>query len=132
MGPMEANTEMNMDIPLMFKWLNSNPGYKELFEKAYPGEPIDAPRLSKAIASFERTIVSNDSAFDHWLQGDVSALTQREVRGFRVFTDPNKARCSVCHEPPNFTEMGSTTSVSRPGVHRIPMSAAMLKNRSRQ
>ena len=106
MGPMEANAEMNMDIALMFRWLNSTAGYKELFAKAYPGQAIDAATVSMAIASFERTVVSNDSPFDHWLQGDSDAMTAQQVRGFRVFTDPNKGNCSTCHQAPNFTDNG--------------------------
>ena len=38
MGPMEANVEMNMDTVKLFKWLNESPGYRKLFEAAYPGE----------------------------------------------------------------------------------------------
>jgi cytochrome c peroxidase len=106
MGPMEANAEMNMDIALLFKWLNSNAGYREMFARAYPGKPIDANTLSMAIASFERTVLSNDSPFDHWLQGDADAMTEQQVRGFRLFTDAKKANCSACHQAPNFTDNG--------------------------
>ena len=41
MGPMEATVEMNMDIGALFKWLKSNEGYREAFERAYPGEGIN-------------------------------------------------------------------------------------------
>lgn len=106
MGPMEASAEMNMDIDLLFKSLNSNDGYKAAFARAYPGEPISPSTVSKALAAFERTVVSNTSRFDTWLKGDKRALTASEINGFRVFVDPAKGNCAVCHSAPNFTDNG--------------------------
>lgn len=105
MGPMEANVEMNMDTAKLFQWLNSNDGYKALFAKAYPGEPIDASTLSKAIATYERTTaISNNSPFDKWLKGDKRAMSAQQVNGFKLFV--GKANCAVCHAAPNFTDNG--------------------------
>ncbi len=106
MGPMEATVEMNMNIKSLFEWLNSNEEYKAMFAKAYPGEPIAAASLSKAIASFERTVVSNNSRFDRWIKGDASALSKAEIEGFKVFVDPDKGNCAVCHSGNNFTDDG--------------------------
>lgn len=106
MGPMQANVEMNMDIDKLFKWLKSNNGYKEGFEKAYPGEGINQDTLSKAIASFERTIISNNSPFDHWIKGDESAMTAQQVNGFKIFLDENRGNCAACHSAPNFVDNG--------------------------
>jgi cytochrome c peroxidase len=106
MGPMQADVEMNADIGGVFSWLNGNEGYRHAFAKAYPGEAIDAKSFSKAIASFERTVVSNDSAFDRWLKGNHDAMTPQQVRGFRLFQDENKGNCAACHQAPNFTDNG--------------------------
>ncbi|MFN8752205.1 MAG: cytochrome-c peroxidase [Betaproteobacteria bacterium] len=106
MGPMEAAQEMNMNLPALFKWLNQNGAYREAFQKAYPGQAIDSGTLSKAIAAYERTVVSRDSPFDRWVAGDTTALTPQQVRGFGVFIDPNKGNCSVCHSGANFTDNG--------------------------
>ena len=106
MGPMESNAEMNMDIPLLVAWLNDNAGYSKAFDKAYPGEKIDEVTIAKAIASFERTVVSKNSRFDKWVDGKKKALTKQEILGFKVFTDPNKGNCEVCHSAPNFTDDG--------------------------
>ncbi len=84
MGPMEATVEMNMDTQKLFNWLNGNEGYRALFHKAYPGKPIDADSVSKAIASFERTVISNSSPFDQWVAGKKDALTADEVQRFRA------------------------------------------------
>jgi len=105
MGPMEATVEMNMDTAKLFKWLNANEGYKQLFAKAYPGEAIDANTVSKAIATYERTAaISNNSPFDRWVKGDKKAMTAQQVKGFELFT--GKANCAACHSAPNFTDNG--------------------------
>jgi cytochrome c peroxidase len=104
MGPMEATVEMNMDTTKLFAWLRSSEEYKALFEKAYPGMGINADTLSKAIASFERTVISNNSPFDQWVKGDKKAMNARQVNGFKLFV--GKAKCAACHSGPNFTDNG--------------------------
>lgn len=104
MGPMEAAQEMNMDVPRLFRQLNSSKGYRAMFEAAYPGEAIDSKTLSKAMASYERTVVSNNSPFDRWVKGDAKAMTAQQVSGFKLFT--GKAKCEDCHSAPNFVDNG--------------------------
>lgn len=106
MGPMEASVEMNTDIGKLLEWLKSTTQYSTLFSQAYPGEEIAAATVSKAIASFERTLVSNDSPFDRWVAGEVAAMTDQQVRGFEIFVDENKGNCAACHSAPNFTDDG--------------------------
>lgn len=106
MGPMEAHAEMNMDTAKLFKWLNESPGYRKMFDAAYPGEAINAATLSKAMAAFERTVVMNDSPFDRWLAGDAKAMTAQQVRGFDIFLSANKGNCAACHSAPSFTDNG--------------------------
>jgi cytochrome c peroxidase len=79
-------------------------GYVELFAKAYPGEPINKETASKAIASFERSLVSNQTPFDRWIGGDAKAMSPQQVNGFRLFIDPAKGNCVACHAAPNFTD----------------------------
>lgn len=79
-------------------------GYMEAFAKAYPGEPVDKGTASKAIAAFERSLVSRDTGFDRWVRGDASAMTASQVNGLRVFLDPQKGNCATCHSAPNFTD----------------------------
>ena len=106
MGPMEAHQEMNMDTVRLFMWLNETTAYRKLFEDAYPGEVINAASLSMGMATFERTIIMNDSPFDRWLAGDAKAMTAQQVKGFDIFLDPNKGNCAACHSAPNFTDNG--------------------------
>ena len=106
MGPMESMDEMAMDLKLLFKWLNTEPGYQSMFAKAYPGEAIDSKTVSKGLAAFERTVISTNSPFDRWVQGDRKAMTRQQVLGFRLFSDPAKGNCIACHQAPNFTDNG--------------------------
>ncbi|MFK7888092.1 MAG: cytochrome-c peroxidase [Gammaproteobacteria bacterium] len=105
-GPMLAASEMNMDLGDLVAWLKANPGYTKAFDAAYPGEAISVATLSKAIASFERTVISRDSPFDRWVSGDAAAITAQQIRGFNIFVDSEKGNCAVCHSAPNFTDDG--------------------------
>jgi cytochrome c peroxidase len=54
--------------------------------------------VERALASFERTVLSGDSPFDRYeYGGDKSALTAAQIRGLAIFTDPNRGNCSACH-----------------------------------
>jgi cytochrome c peroxidase len=105
-GPMEAAVEMNSDVPRLLGMLSNSPGYRALFAKAYPNEPMDFDTVAKALAAFERTVVSNDSPFDRWVRGDKSAMTAQQVRGFEIFVREDKGNCAACHQAPNFTDNG--------------------------
>lgn len=106
MGPMQSNDEMNMNIPLLMKFLQSNAVYSADFAAAYPGEAISEVTVAKAIASFERTVLSNDSPFDRWVKGDSKALAAQQVNGFKIFINPEQGNCAVCHSAPNFSDSG--------------------------
>lgn len=107
LGPMRSDEEMNIDMKSLLVFLNAS-GYKAYFDKAFPdeAESVSEQTLSRAIASFERTIISNNSPFDQWIKGDSTALTAQQVRGFKLFVDSEKGNCAVCHSAPNFTDDG--------------------------
>jgi cytochrome c peroxidase len=102
-GPIKSADEMNQNVAELIRELSAIPGYVELFSKAYPGEGITESTIGKALASFERTIVSPyNSPFDRWIAGDEKALSASAKRGFELFD--GKARCSICHQGQNFTD----------------------------
>jgi cytochrome c peroxidase len=101
LGPVAAAGEMNLDLDEMVARLKQIDGYAPLFAKAYPGEEISAPTVAKAIATFERGIVSAQAPFDRWVAGDEQAISTPAKRGFALFND--KARCSQCHSTWRFT-----------------------------
>ncbi|MDF1875030.1 c-type cytochrome [Sulfurimonas sp. SAG-AH-194-I05] len=102
LGPIEADVEMNMPLDELIPKLNAIKGYVALFEKAYPGEGLTQETLAKAIASFERTVVSTISPFDKYALGDKNALSKRAKIGFELFK--GKAHCIDCHDGFNFTD----------------------------
>ncbi len=102
-GPIKSAIEMNQSMEVLVDELNAIQGYRDLFDKAYPGEGITEATIGKALATFERTIVSDyDAPFDRWLKGDQNAMSESAQNGFKLFD--GKARCSVCHSGPNFTD----------------------------
>lgn len=101
-GPIQADVEMDMELPVLISKLKGIKGYVELFEKAYPGEGITEDTLAKALASFERTVVSTESDFDRYIKGDKSAIGRKAKRGFELFK--GKAHCIDCHDEFNFTD----------------------------
>lgn len=102
LGPIEAAGEMNQNLDELVTELQAIKGYVKRFEKAYPGEGISKKTIAKAIASFERTVVSTESPFDRWIQGDESAISAEAKKGFALFE--GKARCTVCHSGFNLTD----------------------------
>ena len=106
LGPIVNPDEMNNTIRNMVKTLKSIPGYVKEFKEAYSGLGINPTRVARSIAMFQRQVVSQDSPFSRWVKGDGSALTEQQVRGFKVFTDTDRGNCITCHQPPNFTDNG--------------------------
>ncbi len=102
LGPIEADVEMNMDLNILIPKLNAIKSYVSLFEKAYPGEGITKKTLAKAIASFERTIVSTIAPFDKFAMGDTNAISKKAKKGFELFK--GKAHCIDCHDGFNFSD----------------------------
>jgi cytochrome c peroxidase len=74
--------------------LGAIPEYTRSFKEVFGG-PVTADVLAKAIAAFERTLVSADSPVDRYLAGDLNALSDSARNGLGLFR--GKARCGVCH-----------------------------------
>lgn len=100
-GPMANPIEMGHTHEAVCQKLSAIPGYRKMFAEAYGSEEITIDRVTKAIATFERTVLSGNSSYDRFKAGDRKALTPAQVRGMDVFF--NKAKCDACHEGINFT-----------------------------
>jgi cytochrome c peroxidase len=82
--------------------LNGIPEYRALFSKAFKGgNAVNATNLGKAIASFGRSLVSNNSPFDRYMRGDRSAMTAVQLEGMERFEDVG---CIECHNGPMFSD----------------------------
>lgn len=94
-NPVEGGLNSHKD---MIKILKSDSKYREMFFKVFKVTPeqIKIDHIAKAIASFERTIISGDSNFDRYMYGgNEGALSAAEKRGLNVFL--NQGRCVSCH-----------------------------------
>jgi len=101
-SPIENPVEMNIHYKLATKNIRKVKGYKVYFEKAFGTKDITEERISKAIATFERTLVSPASRFDKFIRGKKNELTDSEVNGLHLFR--TKANCINCHNTPYFSD----------------------------
>ena len=96
--PMQDHLEMNLNPAALLFRLNIDATYRSMAEKAFGSPTLDMVRVEKAIASFERTLLSGASPFDRfYFGGDKAALTPSQIRGLLVFQDSGRGNCVVCH-----------------------------------
>lgn len=101
--------------------LAADPSYAAAFRAAFPGEPLDLTAVRKAIACFERTLLSGDSPYDRWVwRDDRTALSESARRGTRLFFSERLA-CSSCHA--GFTFSGPAPSASTASRRSRPRSS---------
>ncbi|WP_407156971.1 cytochrome-c peroxidase [Bradyrhizobium sp. STM 3557] len=104
LGPIQSPGEMNMPLDQLMQRLSAIPEYKPRFASVFPKEGMTPQTLARAIATYERTIVSERAPFDAWIDGDEKAISEEAKRGFALFN--GKAQCAACHEGWNFTNDG--------------------------
>ncbi len=95
--PIENPIEMNNTWPNVVATLQATSEYPGLFEQAFGTTTITREFVAKAIAQFERTLISGNSRFDQYLLGDNNAVTAQEINGFNIFMDENRGDCFHCH-----------------------------------
>ena len=100
-GPVQNPIEMDLTVGEIEFRLNHIPGYVTQFEEVFGSRP-NLGDLAKAIASFERTVISSDSPYDRYIQGDRSAMSKSAIHGMEVFQ--GKGHCNVCHSGPAFSD----------------------------
>ncbi|MEX2015628.1 MAG: cytochrome c peroxidase, partial [Candidatus Hydrogenedentales bacterium] len=125
--PIRSNIEMNQDPNELVEELLDVPEYVALFDAAF--DPLGADTVTyenvlKAIGAFERTLLSFNSRFDRYTQGDADALTDEEKRGLALFRSV-KTRCFECHHMPTFADeafrvIGVPNSRHDPGRAGVP------------
>ena len=103
LGPIQNPIEMAMTLDAVVLKLNQIDGYKQQFQKVF-GTDVNSAGIAKAIAAYERTVLSGDAPFDKFQAGDKKALSDEAQRGMKLFF--GKARCSACHTGPNFSDNG--------------------------
>jgi len=101
-GPIQAPGEMNQNVDQLLKELRAIPGYVQRFKKVFGSNSLNLDNIAKAIATFERSIVSKNSPYDKYMKGNKKAMSKSAVNGMNLFF--GKAKCSICHNGPVFTD----------------------------
>jgi len=102
LGPMMSTAEMNISVAEIRRRLNDIPRYVELFNHAYGSTGVTEENVARAIAAFERTVVSAEAPFDQFVNGDEHAISPAARRGFELFN--TKGNCAACHSGWTFTD----------------------------
>ncbi len=133
--PIEHSQEMASSWDKIAKRLTSDSTLEELFRGAFPTASIPSrENISSAIASYERSLITPPSRFDKFVGGDIDALTQKEIAGFKLFV--GKAGCVPCHSGWRLTDDRlhhtgrSRDAVKTPTLRGLALTAPYMHNGS--
>jgi cytochrome c peroxidase len=124
LAPIHDRDEMGFDINKVVTKLNEDNELKKMAKKAYDRDTLDAWVITRALASFQRILISGNSRYDQYaFQEKEEALTSEEKRGMELFFS-EKTQCSSCHSDFNFSDggfhnIGLYKSYDDPGRERI-------------
>ena len=94
-GPVTNPVEMGVEeIEQAMNKVRAIPGYKAYFDKAFGKDSMTVVNAAKAVAAFERTLITPNSPYDKYVKGDKKAMTEQQVRGMQTFADTG---CTSCH-----------------------------------
>ncbi|MDX2146666.1 MAG: cytochrome c peroxidase [Planctomycetota bacterium] len=113
--PLAAAKDLPPDVAAA---LAANPTYPQLFQAAFGTSTIDARSIAFAIATYQRTLVSDQAPWDRFQAGETTALTPQQQQGLNTF---NQASCNVCHTAPFFAQTGI-------GPNGQPATGALFRN----
>ena len=100
LGPIENPIEMGHNLAACCAELGKVDDYQQAFKKAFGTPEVTDDRIAKAIASFERTVLSGNSPYDKFKAGDAKALNEAQKRGMELF---ESVGCGDCHTAPLFS-----------------------------
>jgi cytochrome c peroxidase len=98
--------EMDGKEELLYRNILFNHQYKKLLNEAFPKKRIKdmgIDEITLALAAYIKQLEPMNSAFDHYIDGDVDAMSKSQIRGFNLFM--GKARCGTCHFAPYFNSL---------------------------
>ncbi|MFT3980340.1 MAG: cytochrome c peroxidase [Ferruginibacter sp.] len=101
-SPINSEIEMHSSMPEAIEKIRNIEGYQPLFDSAFGNHTVTPEQLTKALAVFQRTIVSRKADFDDFLGGKKTAMSDAAIRGLHLFR--TKARCMNCHNGALFTD----------------------------
>lgn len=115
--PVSAHNEMNLDWVEAEKRINDKDFYRKQFKNVFSIEKIDSIHIAKAIAQFERTLISNKSKYDRVIQGK-DEFSESELKGFILMNDQSMGDCLHCHIT-DANALGTTGTFSNNGLDEI-------------
>jgi cytochrome c peroxidase len=127
-GPIQNPLEMANTLEGAVENVKKIAGYRPYFQAAFDSEEVTADRIAQAISSFERTVVSGNSAWDRFVYDkDETALTDSAKRGLALFQ--GKAKCTRCHVGFNMTDgifhnLGVGMNAPEPDLGRFKVTQA--------
>lgn len=98
--PLLDHSEMNADMPVLFKKLRADHYYTKMAKRIF-NRPFDSYVLTRSIAAYERSLIAINSRYDQYIHGNKNALTTDEQKGMKLFT--TTLYCTECHKLPHFT-----------------------------
>lgn len=115
-GPMINPVEMaSGNHELILRRIKNVPGYVSEFKKVFPGKDINLDTVTKAIAAYERTLITPNAPYDRYLRGDKKAISKEAERGGELV---KKAGCIACHRGVNYS--GPETEIGKGFYQRFP------------
>jgi cytochrome c peroxidase len=100
-APIKHADEMAQDLNGLLRELKADKAYPQLFAQAFPKDGITLPNLVRALAQFQRTLVSGNSRYDKFVRGEPGGdLSPLEKDGLRIV----RQKCGVCHSGEHFTD----------------------------
>ncbi len=123
-GPIQNPIEMGSTHELTVRRLAGIKGYAPYFKAAFGDDKVDIDRVAKAIAAFERTVLTGNAPYDRWLAGDKKAMSAAAVRGQALFNNSTKGNCAICHDGFNFSDsdfhnLGVGMKAAKPDLGRF-------------
>lgn len=116
-GPITNPVEMGMpDFETVIKRLEKIPGYVQMFESTFGTKGITKENIGKALASFERTLISGESDFDKYMHGNKKALSPQKIRGMKLVQEIG---CTACHVGVNFN--GENLKMGEGNFQKFPV-----------
>lgn len=100
--PITSEVEMAQHADELIAEINSIPNYVTAFKEIFPDDGVSDLTVAKALATYQRTIITADTPFDRWVAGEEAAISDTAKAGFQVFI--GKGQCSTCHAGWNFTD----------------------------
>ena len=107
-NPLDLATALPPDVAAA---LNGRPDYPELFRRAFGDPAITARRIAFAIATYERTLIADQTPYDNFVAGQQNALTPQQAQGLQIMRNN---RCTACHAEPLFSDQSFRNIGLRP------------------